>query len=167
MSSITSLLNHQHIAILDGATGTEIERRGYSINDTKLWSAKFVIHNPQVLKDIHFDYYNAGADICTTATYQASVKGLIDEGVSPSDTSSIFKAAADICADARDKFWTEYCNPASKDGSDNLANHPDFPSRHKPLVAYSCGAYGASLSDGSEFTGMSSLTPSGYLIDSL
>lgn len=25
--------------------------------------------------------------------------------------------------------------------------------RHRPLVAYSCGAYGASLADGSEFSG--------------
>ncbi|GAX79820.1 hypothetical protein CEUSTIGMA_g7260.t1 [Chlamydomonas eustigma] len=154
MSSLASLLKHQPVAILDGATGTEVERRGYSISDSKLWSAKYLVKNPQVLKDIHFDYYRAGADICTTATYQASIKGLINEGVSPSDTSNIFKAAANVCADARDLFWTEYCNNVKNDqDSDSLKANFKFPSRHKPLVAYSCGAFGASMSDGSEFTG--------------
>ena len=65
-----SILRYQSAVILDGATGTELEARKVQINDSKLWSAKLLVSDPQVLKDIHADYYRAGADVCTTSSYQ-------------------------------------------------------------------------------------------------
>lgn len=80
-SSLQSLLSSQAAVITDGALGTELERRGITISSGKLWSAQLLITDPGVLADIHADYYAAGADICATATYQASMQGFAGEGV--------------------------------------------------------------------------------------
>ena len=69
---LASILAHKSVVILDGATGTELEARKVQINNSKLWSAKLLISDPSVLKGIHADYYKAGADVCTTASYQVS-----------------------------------------------------------------------------------------------
>lgn len=71
--SLFTLIAKQKCLILDGGLGTELERRGITINNTKLWSAQLLIDNPKVLRDIHTDYLQAGADIITTSTYQVIV----------------------------------------------------------------------------------------------
>lgn len=58
--------------VVDGALGTELEKRGANLND-KLWSAKILIEDPQLIKDVHLSYFKAGADFATTASYQASI----------------------------------------------------------------------------------------------
>lgn len=60
MTAFESLLRHQPVAFLDGGLGTELERRGVVINNTRLWSASLLLHNPAVLQDIHYDYFKAG-----------------------------------------------------------------------------------------------------------
>ena len=40
MNPLIPFLEKQKVFILDGAFGTELERKGYDINDS-LWSAKF------------------------------------------------------------------------------------------------------------------------------
>jgi S-methylmethionine-dependent homocysteine/selenocysteine methylase len=57
--------------ILDGATGTELQRRGAKMDDTA-WSAPVVLDDPKLLTDIHADYIRAGADIVTANTFSAS-----------------------------------------------------------------------------------------------
>ena len=161
--ALRSLLSHQPVVILDGATGSELERRCIKIDDSKLWSAKLLTQDPSVLRDIHADYYRAGADCCTTATYQASVQGFLDDGVSPADTSMLFVRAVELCDAAREGFWAQHCDSsgagapmgalAGAQGSDEGQRGLGCQSRRqRPLVAYSCGAYGAYLADGSEFS---------------
>lgn len=60
MTAFDSLLQHQPVAFLDGGLGTELEQRGVAINNTRLWSASLLQHNPAVLQDIHYDYFKAG-----------------------------------------------------------------------------------------------------------
>lgn len=54
--------------LLDGGMGSELRFRGVEILDT-IWSANALIVAPQVVRQIHLDYINAGADIITTNTY--------------------------------------------------------------------------------------------------
>ena len=35
-----------------------------------LWSAKVLIEQPELIKDVHYDYFKSGADVAITATYQ-------------------------------------------------------------------------------------------------
>jgi homocysteine S-methyltransferase len=59
------------LLILDGATGTELERRGVPMDD-EAWCATGVLSDPEALVAVHMDYIAAGADIITANTYASS-----------------------------------------------------------------------------------------------
>ena len=63
--------------ILDGATGTELNRRGVDTG-LPLWSANALLtdEGSRVLQDVHEDYLRAGADIITTNTFRTHVRAL-------------------------------------------------------------------------------------------
>lgn len=67
--------------ILDGATGTELNRRGVDTG-LPLWSANALLTDAgsRVLQDIHEDYLRAGADILTTNTFRAHRRALAPSG---------------------------------------------------------------------------------------
>ena len=52
-------------AIIDGALATELQNRGCDLNDP-LWSAKVLMEQPQLIEDVHYDYFLAGADCALT-----------------------------------------------------------------------------------------------------
>ena len=54
--------------MLDGALATELERRGADLNDP-LWSARVLLEQPELIRQVHLDYFRAGADVATTASY--------------------------------------------------------------------------------------------------
>ena len=70
MTFLTCLAQSDRL-ILDGATGTELNRRGVDTG-LPLWSANALINerDARVLLDIHEDYLRAGADIITTNTFR-------------------------------------------------------------------------------------------------
>ncbi len=72
MTTFRELREKKNLIVLDGPMGTELERRGYDVNDL-LWSARFLEKNPDAILQIHRDYFRAGADIGTCASYQAAV----------------------------------------------------------------------------------------------
>ena len=55
--------------LLDGAMGTELERRGVDVS-LPLWSAAAVEEHPEIVQAIHSDHVSAGAEIITTATFR-------------------------------------------------------------------------------------------------
>jgi len=57
--------------ILDGAFGTELERRGFEAR-LPLWSALALIEAPDLVQAIYRDYAQAGADILTAATFRTT-----------------------------------------------------------------------------------------------
>lgn len=61
-------LKKRQIFILDGAVGTEILARGEETPGI-LWSSQALINNPSLVKQIHKDYINAGAQIIITNTF--------------------------------------------------------------------------------------------------
>ena len=67
--------------ILDGATGTELNRRGVDTG-VPLWSANALLTEggSGVLKQIHADYLSAGADILTTNTFRTHRRALAPSG---------------------------------------------------------------------------------------
>jgi homocysteine S-methyltransferase len=56
------------VIILDGATGTELQRRGVPMDELS-WSAVALVTHPDVIREVHQDYIRAGADIITTNTF--------------------------------------------------------------------------------------------------
>jgi len=59
------------ILLLDGGTGTELERRGV-VMDPQAWCGPATLKNAALLEEIHCDYISAGADIITANTYASS-----------------------------------------------------------------------------------------------
>jgi S-methylmethionine-dependent homocysteine/selenocysteine methylase len=55
--------------VLDGATGTELERRGLACT-LPLWSSHALLDAPDLLRRVHADYVRAGVDGLTAATFR-------------------------------------------------------------------------------------------------
>lgn len=137
MNPIEQILKSFPIVILDGAMATELENYGCNLND-RLWSAKVLMENPELIKKVHLDYFQAGADCAITASYQATIEGYKEKGLTAEEAADLITKSVRLAQEARDEFWAEL------DGQS---------SRPKPLVAASVGPYGAFLSDGSEYRG--------------
>lgn len=56
------------ITLLDGGMGQELIHRSGTV-PTPLWSTQVMIDMPHLVREIHADYFAAGADIATTNTY--------------------------------------------------------------------------------------------------
>jgi homocysteine S-methyltransferase len=138
ISPFTPFLEKQNVVILDGALGTELERRGADLRDL-LWSAKLLLDAPDLIRQVHFDYYRSGANVATTASYQATIPGLMQRGLDRQQAGDVFRLSVRLAREARDRFWVDRTCP-------------------RPLVAASIGCYGAHLYDGSEFHGEYGLT---------
>jgi homocysteine S-methyltransferase len=123
--------------ILDGALATELERRGADLRDP-LWSAKLLVEQPDLISAVHRDYFEAGADLATTASYQATFEGFAARGIDAPQASRLMQAAVGLARRARDEFWSVTSNRIE---------------RRRPLIAASVGPYGAMLADGSEYRG--------------
>lgn len=84
--------------ILDGATGTELNRRGVDTG-LPLWSANALLNekDSNILKQIHVDYLNAGADIITTNTFRTHRRALREHA---DQALELTRRAVEIARDA-------------------------------------------------------------------
>jgi homocysteine S-methyltransferase len=134
---IRMYLKKQKYLIIDGALGTELERRGGNLDDP-LWSARLLCDNPEMIAAVHTDYLYAGADCLITASYQATFQGLARHGFTHEQARKLIRSAVTLAKTIVDGFWADPVNRVN---------------RLKPLVAASVGPYGAFLANRSEYTG--------------
>lgn len=137
LNPVTPFLERQGTLILDGGLATELERKGCDLRD-ELWSARLLADDPAIIRQVHLDYYWAGADCCTGASYQATIAGYIRRGMTPEFARDLLHLSVRLVIEARDEFWSIEANRTR---------------RLRPLAAASIGPYGAFLADGSEYTG--------------
>lgn len=123
------------LTVLDGGLATELDARGFDLADA-LWSARLLADAPEAIQAVHLDYFEAGADVAITASYQASYQGFAARGLSPDDTNRLLQRSVTLARAARSTFQLR---------------HPDATRRL--MVAASIGPYGATLHDGSEYRG--------------
>lgn len=84
--------------ILDGGTGTDIQRRGVPMSNST-WCAEANLAHPQVVSEVHADYIKAGADIIIANTFATSA--LLFNALDRDDELlTIDKAAVKIAKDA-------------------------------------------------------------------
>lgn len=95
------MLRHEHtVLLLDGATGTELDRRGVDVG-LPLWSARAMLEAPDVLGAVHRDYLEAGAEAVTTNTFRTHRRSLAKEGFGDR-AESLTRDAVEIAVAARD-----------------------------------------------------------------
>lgn len=120
------------LLILDGGLSNALEERGADLSD-ELWTARLLRDEPQQVVAVHRAYFEAGADVATTASYQASVPGLVAAGSSVAEAQGLLRASVRLAVEARDQVGAL--------------------TGRRLLVAASVGPYGAYLADGSEYRG--------------
>ena len=70
----------KRIVLTDGGMGQELLRRSGAA-PTPLWSARVLIDEPDLVRDLHADFIDAGARVITINTYAATPERLEREGV--------------------------------------------------------------------------------------
>ena len=123
--------------VLDGGLATRLEARGNDLSSA-LWSARLVLDDPAEVVAAHRDFFAAGAEVATTASYQASFDGLAGIGLDRAAAADVMRRSVLLAARARDEATAEDSVPR--------------------WVAASIGPYGAALADGSEYRGDYNLT---------
>ena len=172
---VQRILDEYPIMILDGALATELEQHGCDLDDP-LWSARVLLENPDVIVNVHADYFRAGADCAITSSYQATVEGFRKRGIGEEAALDLIRKTVELAAKARDDVWAEVQEATVVEGStgqlvdvssgraENVGNEQseyrtgehtsgEKLRRPRPVVAGSVGPYGAYLADGSEYVG--------------
>jgi S-methylmethionine-dependent homocysteine/selenocysteine methylase len=87
LNRFNPIVNSQRL-LLDGANGTKLNRRGVDTG-LPLWSANSLTTDAglNVLRQVHLDYLNAGADIITTNTFCTNRRVLAGKSFSAQKTN--------------------------------------------------------------------------------
>jgi homocysteine S-methyltransferase len=123
------------VVILDGGLATELEARGHDLSD-RLWSARLLVADPDAIVDVHQAYFEAGAHVATTASYQATIPGFAAAGLDRAAALDAIRRSVELARRARD-----------------ATEEADATAGPRRLIAGSVGPYGAMLADGSEYRG--------------
>ncbi|WP_138735803.1 homocysteine S-methyltransferase [Modestobacter excelsi] len=110
--------------VLDGGLSTELESRGHDVTSA-LWSARLLRDDPAAVVAAHAAFAAAGAQVATTASYQATFAGFAAAGIDGAEARRLMTRSVRLAREGAPDGW----------------------------VAASVGPYGAFLADGSEYTG--------------
>ncbi|WP_031035308.1 homocysteine S-methyltransferase [Streptomyces sp. NRRL F-5650] len=119
--------------VLDGGLSNQLEAAGHDLGD-ELWSARLLAEDPEAITRAHLAYFEAGADVAITSSYQATFEGFARRGI--------------------DREWAAQLLALSVESAREAARRARAGTPGRRLwVAASAGPYGAMLADGSEYRG--------------
>ncbi|MFD2416730.1 homocysteine S-methyltransferase [Amycolatopsis pigmentata] len=110
------------VIVLDGGLATELQARGHDLSGP-LWSARLLADEPEEIVSAHETFFRAGAEVATTASYQASFEAFGE------NAAAMMRRSVELAQVARERVGG------------------------RRWVAASVGPYGATLADGSEYRG--------------
>ena len=110
--------------VLDGGLSTELEAAGSDVSSA-LWSARLLRDDPDAIVAAHAAFAAAGAQVATTASYQATFDGFAAAGIDRAETARLITSSVALARRGAPEGW----------------------------IAGSVGPYGTMLADGSEYTG--------------
>lgn len=113
--------------VLDGGLATQLEAQGEDLSSS-LWSAAVLRSDPEAITRAHAAFFAAGAQVATTATYQLTPMSLSRSGFDEAELAPLTRDAVAAARSARDAHGSGW-------------------------IVGSVGPYGASLANGSEYTG--------------
>jgi homocysteine S-methyltransferase len=121
--------------VLDGGMSNQLESAGHDLSDG-LWSARLLAEDPEAITGAHLAYFEAGADVAITASYQATFEGFARRGVGRQRAAELMASSVQSAREAARRARAD----------------------RRLWVAASAGPYGAMLADGSEYRGRYGLT---------
>lgn len=93
--------------LLDGALGTELERRGAACS-LPLWTAETILESPELVRAVHREYIDAGAHVLTAGTFRTTRWALSKKGMADR-AEELTRKAVELARDA-----TTSPNPPAK-----------------------------------------------------
>ena len=102
--SVQDLIRETGRFVIDGSMGTALEDKGANLNNA-LWTAAILCNQPELVKEVHLDYFRAGADCGITCSYQATIPGLMKQGMSEDAAEELIVKSVEIFREARDEWW--------------------------------------------------------------
>jgi len=121
--------------VLDGGLATLLEAHGHDLS-SELWSARLLADNPSAITAAHREYFESGARVAITSSYQASYQGFAQLGIDRAKSTELLGRSVKLAREA----------------AENAAPIAGQPTGQR-WVAASIGPYGAALADGSEYRG--------------
>jgi homocysteine S-methyltransferase len=134
MTSPAMVLDLDVVTVIDGGTGTEIQRRGVPMDDLT-WCAEANLVAPDVVRDVHRSYVEAGAQLLIANTF-ASSPFLFSHLDRMDELSGIDRRAVQLAREAADgrvpvagSFSTMRPGPAGSDRTDLSRQWPESEAR--------------------------------------
>ena len=90
------------VILLDGATGSELERRGAEMH-SDAWAAMATFAAPELLRSVHEDYIRAGSRVITTNTFSNNRIMLGPAGLGERSVE-LTRRAVEVALEARDRL---------------------------------------------------------------
>ncbi|MEU3661588.1 homocysteine S-methyltransferase [Streptomyces sp. NPDC032940] len=134
-SDFADALGRGRPLVLDGGMSNQLESAGHDLSDG-LWSARLLAEEPEAVTAAHLAYFEAGADVAITASYQATFEGFARRGIGRRGAAALMASSVASAREAARRARTD----------------------RRLWVAASAGPYGAMLADGSEYRGRYGLT---------
>ncbi|MEU9268134.1 homocysteine S-methyltransferase [Streptomyces sp. NPDC048251] len=119
--------------VLDGGMSNQLESAGHDLSD-ELWSARLLAEQPEAITQAHGAYFEAGANVAITSSYQATFEGFAKRGIDHDEAARLLALSVELA------------QKAARQARNKGLAHPLW-------VAASVGPYGAMLADGSEYRG--------------
>ena len=88
------------IVLIDGATGTELQRRGVPMDEIA-WSGAAVLSHPDAVRETHEDYIRAGSRVITTNTFGSTRQILAPAGFGD-QVEAVHRGAVKLAMQARE-----------------------------------------------------------------
>jgi len=94
----------RRVVVLDGGLATELERRGHDLS-SRLWAPRLLRDDPAAIADVHRAFADAGAEIVTSASYQASFEAL------GADTERLLRRSVELAREAGTRWVAASVGP--------------------------------------------------------
>jgi S-methylmethionine-dependent homocysteine/selenocysteine methylase len=98
-------LDADQIVLIDGATGTELQRRGVPM-DMVAWSGAAVLTHPDAVRETHEDYIRAGAKVIISNTF-GSTRQILEPAGYGDQVETVNRRAVELAIQARDNVAEE------------------------------------------------------------
>ena len=119
-------LENNQIVVIDGGTGSELQRQGVPMSEAA-WSGLAVHSHPEVVRSVHEAYIAAGAEVIITNTF-GTARFLLEPAGLGGEFERINRDAVRLAAEARDPSGKDVAIAGSISNLPpgmNAANYPD------------------------------------------
>ncbi|MEM8680520.1 MAG: homocysteine S-methyltransferase family protein, partial [Planctomycetota bacterium] len=93
-------LDRNEILLIDGATGTELQKRGVPMDEIA-WSGAAVLSHPDVVRETHADYIRAGAEVVIANTF-GSTRQMLEPAGYGDQVETVNRQAVQLAIEARE-----------------------------------------------------------------